>query len=222
MYDEEAVAAVNAAGLKVASGKAVETTNGYITAKRNHVVGAPLNVDQLDEGTIFEGRNIGVNRFVIDKDGNITLVGTVDGVDISGFKTVAICPADFTPGQEDYDWIQSYNQLHNRTSLTLQTFSAPVILPNGVTISKITLYGYRDDAEAEMSIRLYRNDPLGSSDLMAEVVADWTSGSSSGYDDTISYATIDNVNYTYGLILRLDPNDAVSDVNFTGVKIELA
>ncbi|MBA7495770.1 hypothetical protein ES702_06359 [subsurface metagenome] len=135
---------------------------------------------------------------------------------------LSISPAAFGPYLDTYDYMIGYDQLRNATSLELQSFVAPLILPDGVTVTKMTLYGNREDALAEMSISLYRFTEGVAAGQMAVVIADWTSGYSSGYTETIANPTIDNANYGYGFNLQLDPNDDVTEVNFRRVKIEFA
>jgi hypothetical protein len=71
-----------------------------------------------------------------------------------------------------------------------------------------------------MSLTLQRTSNTGNTSDMAVVTAGWTSGSSSGYDNTISNPIIDNNNYSYQLKLVLNPNDNVNDCQFYKGKIE--
>ena len=133
---------------------------------------------------------------------------------------LSIPAAAFVPYNDIYDFTIDHTQIFNRTSLEIHLYYAPVILPHGATVSKVTLYGYRNDALAAMTLILYRVDPTESVAEMAMLMADWTLGAGSIYDDTIDYATIDNENYQYILEVGLDPNDDISDVRFFGAKIE--
>ena len=220
MWDKDAVAAVEAAGLSIATGKELKTLNGCIFAIRSHATAAPLYSNQLGTGTIFRGQQDSVTRFEIDKDGNIPLVGTVDGVDISGLKPLIVGCHEFVPQQDTYDFLRTDYYLQNGTVLTLQYFYAPIWLPHGATVNKLTLYGYRDDELAILRLDLVRSTRAGVSEQMAQVLADWTTGLSSGYDDTIDYPVIDNDSYFYHLTVRLDPNDAVNDVCFEAGRID--
>ena len=214
MWDEDAVAAVNAAGLTLLPGVGNLIPNGFTQLRFSSPSSAPLSVDQLADGPIFKGRLVAVDKFVVDKDGNLTVVGTVDGVDISGFKIVSIGPMAFIPVFDTDDFYIHFSMLRKNTGLEATTFNAPVLLPHGATVTKLTLHGYRDDAASLMTLRLRRTNDTGTTQEMAVVEADWTIGDSSGYDDTIDYATIDNVNWRYELTLVLDPNDDVMDVRF--------
>ena len=135
-------------------------------------------------------------------------------------KPLSISPGGFVPDEDTYDWDITGLRIRNAAALTLQNYSAQVSLPQGATVTKLILYGYRDDDAATLSLKLQRADRVGGATLMAQVVADWTTPYDSGYDDTISSPVIDNENYCYHLIVDIDPNDAVSDVEFTGAVIE--
>lgn len=135
---------------------------------------------------------------------------------------LSIPPAAFVPRSDEQDWLISHDSLHNRVTLESQTFYTPIVLPHGVTISKLTLYGDRDDDLALLRLTLTRDDLAGAFDVMAEITADWITGYSSKYEDTILYPTIDNANYSYSLKVQLTPNDSINDVKFVFAKIEFA
>ena len=135
-------------------------------------------------------------------------------------KPLAIPPPAFVPNLDTQDWEITQAYVRNRAVLTQQVYVAPVYLPDGATVTKLTLYGGRVDVDAVMQLWLRRSNRQMGLETMATVLADWTTGYSSGYDDTIDYAVIDNENYDYSLELILDPNDAVEDVTFTGALID--
>lgn len=136
------------------------------------------------------------------------------------WSPMSIPPASFFPRYDTYDWYLTTSYLRNRAVLTTQYYIAPVIFPPGITITKLTLYGYRDDVSSSMRLRFYRVNRTAGSSLMADILCDWTTGWSSLYDDSISYAVIDNIGYSYALFLDLNPNDDVLDVRLSGAKIE--
>ena len=133
---------------------------------------------------------------------------------------VSIPPPAFVPFLDNQDFEIRQEFLKNRAVLVVQYFVAPVIFPDGVTVTKLTLYGYRDDVDAVLALGLNRVHRLGGSNLMASVTSNWTTGWSSFYDDTINNSIINNGIYSYALVLTLNPNDAVADVKFSGAKIE--
>ena len=140
---------------------------------------------------------------------------------VTGYpKPLAIPPSAFVPCTDTQDWETRQTHVQNRAVLVSQYFFAPVILPDKAIVKKLTFFGYRDDAVADMDLILHRQDRANNEVTMAIVGADWIGGFSSGYDDTISYAVIDNENYDYSLSLILNPNDDPLDVYLTGVLID--
>ena len=135
-------------------------------------------------------------------------------------KPLALAPPEFVPRYDTNDWEIEVPILKNRAVLTEQYFRAPVNLPQGATITKVTLYGYRSTALSTLDLGLYRSDRAGSQEEMARCIADWTDEYGSISDESITYPTIDNVNYEYGFQLQVDPDAAVDDCTFTGVVIE--
>jgi len=136
------------------------------------------------------------------------------------FSPISIPASSFLPFYDTYDYERTRELLKNRVTLTPQYYSAPVIFPPSVTVTKVTLYGYRDDASATLSLYLARVDRVGSLVTMATCVSNWITGYSSIYDDIISYAVINNNNYSYALALIVDADDDVDNVKLSGVKIE--
>ena len=126
-------------------------------------------------------------------------------------KPLSINPCAFRPEVDTYDYTINQQVCRNQTSLTEQYFFAPVYLPHGATVTKFTFYGYRDDVLSTMRATLQKVNRPGVVTTLAEVIADWTIGESSGYDDTILQPVIDNENYSYIVRLFLDPNDDVMD-----------
>jgi hypothetical protein len=133
---------------------------------------------------------------------------------------ISIPPSAFVPYYDTYDWAIIRQTLKNRTALTTQYFVAPVYFPQGVVTTKVIFYAYRDDAASVISLVLSRAGRTGGLVGMIALVADWTTGWSSINTTTIAYATVDNDLYSYVLRLRVDPNDSVDDVAFSGVVIE--
>lgn len=132
---------------------------------------------------------------------------------------IAVSPAAFVPSQDNQDWFISWLKVANSANLTSQYFYAPVFFPNGCTITKLTLYGFRNDAAAVMTLSLSRNDRENASSTLASVTADWTTDYSSGEDTSIANAVVDNETYTYAVRLNLNPNDSTGDIWLTGAEI---
>ena len=143
-----------------------------------------------------------------------------DGEARAVYSPISISPPAFLPRYDTQDWFCHQYILKNRASLLIQYFSAPIIFPPGVTVTKLTLYGDRNDALAVLMLQLLKNTRNGGGITMAQVTADWITGVSSGYDDSITDPVINNNLYSYALDVTLNPNDSVNDVVFLTAKIE--
>jgi len=133
---------------------------------------------------------------------------------------LSVSPPAFQPRYDNQDWTIEQTYLKNRSALAGQSFCAPICLPHGVTVTKLILYGYRDDAASSLILYIMRIDRVGGQTAMVAITADWADGNGSKEDTVIGNPIIDNVNYSYNLPLYLDPNDSVNDVKFFGAKIE--
>ena len=102
----------------------------------------------------------------------------------------------------------------------IRYLTAPVLLPNGVTITNFTAYWYDANATSDISCSLWRT--VG--DEFAYSMANGNSSGSSGYGSTIDttiglgLADIDNQQYSYCIHLAL-PGDAFNSLRFRFVTI---
>lgn len=142
-----------------------------------------------------------------------------DGEARASMSPLSIPPSALMPLSDMYDWRQDEKQFYSRSALTAQYYYAPVILPHGCTVTKFTLYGYRDDALSAMTTYLYRADHENNRSIMASCNALWVDGYNLIYDSSINNPVIDNENYMYVLRIVLNPNNAVGDIKVTGFKI---
>jgi len=141
------------------------------------------------------------------------------GIPFAFDSPLSIPSAAFMPRYNTDAWAYG-TAVRNNGILTAQYYHAPVIFPNGVTVTKVTLYGIRNDANATMTLILKRRDFMGNASEMAFITADWTSGYNSKYDDSIDSALINTNNASYELVAMLDPNDSDTDVQLGAGKIE--
>ena len=135
-------------------------------------------------------------------------------------KPLSIHSSEFVPKEDTDQFTRDVGYLRNRGILTPQYYYAPVYLPHKATVTKLILYGYRDAEASSLILSLYSIDHVGTGAVMAEVNADWTTGFSSGYDDTITDPVIDNENYNYLLRLTLDPDAVEGNVQLVHAVIE--
>lgn len=109
---------------------------------------------------------------------------------------------DFIPKNPDTDSIHYINQVVEADE-TGRSFYAPIFLPHGAIITAVKVFG-NDPGAVDESWTLYRNafvDGVTSSMAAANINTE---------DTSISYATIDNNNYSYAFrTSTLDDGDEV-------------
>jgi len=133
---------------------------------------------------------------------------------------ISIGPSAFIPAVDNQDWYNTNTDLRNRVALTVQYFYANVAFLNSVTVTKLTLYGYRDDAASVLKIVLYRINSVGGGDVLAEASLLGTGGYGSKEDIIILTPVIDNTTYSYCIRLEINPNNSILDCRFTRAEIE--
>jgi len=133
---------------------------------------------------------------------------------------LSIPPSAFVPGVDTYDWSICQKWVKNRTTLTVQNFFTSLYLPQGAVVTKCTMYGYKAQAGGILLLNLWRADRVGGDSIMCNFSANWTDGYGSREENSIDYATIDNENYGYSIVISINPDAAVDDTFSTGVVIE--
>ncbi len=102
------------------------------------------------------------------------------------------------------DWVNEGYYIANNDDVYTAIFSAPVQLPDGVTIIRVTSYWY-DTGQTDIAVGLRR----GNQSVLAQHMTNVNSYASPGYGSTIStiidYATIDNA-YQYFIIVWMPPS----------------
>lgn len=133
---------------------------------------------------------------------------------------LSIHACQFNPVDDEKDYVCDQTGLSRRASLDSAVFWAPVLFPNAATVTRVTVYAFRDDASAPMSVYLYRVTNIGGSAIMAYISVDWTGGNSNKFDSSIDDPLIDNDTYSYCLRCYMNCNDSVDDLKLYRVKID--
>ncbi|RLC76864.1 MAG: hypothetical protein DRI61_12535 [Chloroflexi bacterium] len=141
----------------------------------------------------------------------VTESGAVSWAAQTGY--VSVPAAAFRPQADGYDFTNFGNRLINNNDIS-DFYNAPVQLPHGATVTKMTFYWY--DTSSDNGSVVLRRCSGSSCKEMAEVDTSGSSGDGSSDTSSISYNPIDNSQYTY--FLHLDLPD--SDVNAYFVVIE--
>ena len=135
-------------------------------------------------------------------------------------KPLSIPPGAFVPKSGTQDSEITNDDIVNSQLITAEKFYAPVLLPHRATVTKLTLYGFKNTSGGYVTLTLLRGDRQGTSTVMATCSITLTTGYQSAEDDTINDPEIDNENYEYGLQVEQDADAVVTDNRFTGAKID--
>jgi prefoldin subunit 5 len=146
---------------------------------------------------------------------------------------ISISPAAFNPtndeidaGVDTYDFIRSSALIVIKSSKTWIDFSAFVNLPQQSIITNMTVWIY-DNSNYQIDVWLWRyNLQTDTSDTIASVSTYPPSakpGKVALYDDTITFPTVDNTKFMYGLTVRFQGDTSFpGDINLRlyGIQIE--
>lgn len=168
---------------------------------------APIDhvADHLPDGSdpIVAPGDISDNEFL--QWNGTKFVGTASGGNGAFPSPLSIHPLHFNPLDDTVNYYCNLSGLRKRTGDDQALYYAPVDLPHGFTVTKLTLYAYLSHTNTKCWVTLYRVDNTGTFGSMAAVFGEWTGGDDSDYDDSISNAVIDNANYSYAMYCVLDP-----------------
>jgi hypothetical protein len=132
---------------------------------------------------------------------------------------VSVSAAAFRPYNNTLSYSNSGSEVSAGSTIPT-TFYAPVHLPHGATVTKVTFYWYDsiDGTEAECDLKIsFLN---GSDDWMATMQSSDAGGAGYTETESISYAIIDNSQYAYYLYLYLPYVDIDYYTKGFGVIIE--
>jgi hypothetical protein len=128
---------------------------------------------------------------------------------------LSIPPADFQPREDGYDYLVDITAIWNNDGNS-DYFIAPVHLPQGATVTKLTFY-WRDNSPSNGSLVLALSNFQGAAYYMAEAYTNGQSTTMSSSEDTsIASGQIDNSQLNYSLTLYLPDSQIIA----TGAVIE--
>jgi hypothetical protein len=170
-------------------------------------------------GTVYKFSNTDPAGYALVSEGRFHVQGDahVEGALTWATQTghISIPAAAFEAGSDLFTY---YNDGGNLYSTYGTNFFAPVQLPDGSTVTKVTFYFYDDTAAGNVTATLYRLDlGFGVVYSMASVTSS-DGGYGSDYDDSISYAQVDNESNAYYLYAAFGAYDA--DLQVRAVVIE--
>lgn len=161
----------------------------------------------------------------IEDDQNLTwngtkFVGTDPPAGAPSPSPISVHGCDFLAVNSSENYACDRLGLRRLDSLNQGEFHGPVFFPHGVTVTKFTVYAYRDTPGSSIITYLSRISNTGAIQTLATVTADWTDGYGSLYDDSISYEVIDNNTYSYLLRCMISPDIDVQNVKFMRAQID--
>ncbi|MGA1823821.1 MAG: hypothetical protein ACMUIP_04085 [bacterium] len=202
------------------------TTGGnglLVSAGNNTGTGAVIANFVSDDSSklyIREDGRVGIGTTTpsaeLDVAGDLNVQGDITWQSRTGY--ISVSAAAFQPANGNDATKECYNDgkaIAGSYPDAETFFIAPVSLPHGATITKVTFF-WGDWHEESGQLRLYRNNMNNTSEEMAYVNKGNT-GNGSSSDSSISYADIDNSQYSY--YLRLD---IIQSMIGYGVSIEYA
>jgi len=130
-----------------------------------------------------------------------------DAATQAGTGYISVPAASFQPYPNGYDYVNDGMQIYMNAGSGY--FVAPLQLPHGATVTKITFYFYDEDPILDnyVFIVLFRNIFYYSDQLVSIVSTDV--GLDSVSETTISYSIIDNSQYSYFITLYLGSNSVI-------------
>jgi hypothetical protein len=149
---------------------------------------------------------------VLEVVGNAQIDGNLTWQPKTSYLSV---PASaFCPGMHSETYY-NYHFLETSKMVGAEIFRAPVSLPHGATVTKVTSYWDDETDLSNSTIWLFRNQMTFSVDTMATDSTFGDLGYIETYDDSIDFATINNSTYSYYLYMWHYP-----DIRCYGVIIE--
>lgn len=158
------------------------------------------------------GKSDSSSGYGVYSSGNAHVEGLLTWKAITSY--LSIPPAAFNPldNSSTYDK-GSWFVAPGTTGTPATTFMAPVYLPHGATITKMTWH-WTDTSASDGSAILYRQTPSTGFTLLAQVLTSGNSGYASSTDLTIDNATVDNSQYSYFIWLSLPDSNVVGQEVF--------
>lgn len=141
------------------------------------------------------------------------------------YGRVSVSPAAFQPDSFLWSYTRrNYTELQANWDVNA-VFLAPLTLPDGVTVTNLTIGYYDISPDGYVWIGLYRQEIWGGEvQEMAYTDSQWPiDGYHYKMDQTINYALIDQINYTYFISAKFETKVAdppfSADVRLVGVRV---
>lgn len=151
-------------------------------------------------GTLYKFANADPGGYALVSEGQFHVEGDahVEGTLTWATRTsrISIPAAAFEPGADTFQYHNNGSNLYTDYGAN---YFAPVNLPDGSTVTKVTFYFDDDTSAGLVTMNLYRLDLDNNLVYPMATITSVDGGYGSDYDDTISYAQVDNSSNTYYL-----------------------
>jgi hypothetical protein len=156
-----------------------------------------VHLDDDDNSTSYFGIRNGANTTVF----TVTETGAISWSARTGY--LAVPAGAFRPERDGYSFLNTGAYLiHYSGPDTL--YAAPVQLPHGVMVTKMTFHWKDNSTTYNATCTLYvHNLAITTQSAMATATSTGSAGNGSSYDDTIASAVVSNSAYTYYLVWDL-------------------
>jgi hypothetical protein len=192
-------------------------TASYVVNVGNNSVGS----DAIIDGSI---QAADLSFTPVDETSTQTITGTktFNDLNISATtRTKTLSHIAFVPEDHTCTFIRENNCLMNTVSGSNQNFFAPLSLPDGAIVSRFEVSYYDGDATYNGNAYLYCIDKgNGATYTMGSAGTSGTSGMQHVYDESIDYATVNNHDYNYVILIRLRYDSSQDFMRFYGAEIE--
>ena len=134
-------------------------------------------------------------------------------------ESIMLGSMDFVPYQDDNDYWRNATEFYSETGAIYRYFSAPIHLPDGVRLKRVTLF-FHDSGASGVQMRVYRNNKFsGNQD---QVIGTTTSSGTPGDGSIVAYASwtynlIQNTGYSYSLRIYFEGSG--SAYKFYGARV---
>ena len=137
-------------------------------------------------------------------------------------RVISIHPSAFASNDETSDFTLNDNALFLDT-VNVETFRAPVMLPDGATITGVRAIGRDNNALGTLQVNLERQDPTTAT--TSQIASVNTTSDSTDIvtltEDTLTNTTVDNDTYNYHAEAVLTVlGGTANQVSFRGIEIE--
>ena len=188
---------------------------GVAWTASNDGSGSGLDADTIDS---FDSSNFLRNDMSGSINGDLTVTGNITHQEETRYYTIPSCA--FVGNSHDTPYTHIGGLLINSDpAFDEHYYKAPVNLPSGAILKKVSVFYYMPDAIATAEVKLYKRD-TSDEELLSITLVQTTSGA---YPERIDQEIIETINskyISYWLDAIIDTNDSIYDVQLLWICLE--